>query len=33
VWFSDHHFADDSLMSLISRFESMQSRINPPKAQ
>jgi hypothetical protein len=32
VWYGDHPFPDQSLLSLISQFESIHSRINPPKA-
>jgi hypothetical protein len=32
VWYGDHHFPDHSLLSLISQFELIHTRINPPKA-
>ena len=32
VWYGDHHFPEASLLSLISRFESIQSKINPIKS-
>jgi hypothetical protein len=32
VWYSDHEFAEPSLQSLIGEFESLQTRINTPKA-
>lgn len=31
VWYGDHMFGDESLRGLISAFESMHSKINPPK--
>lgn len=32
VWYGDHHFPEASLLALISRFESIQSKINPLKS-
>lgn len=32
VWYGDHHFPEASLLSLISRFKSLQDKINPIKS-
>ncbi len=31
VWYGDHHFPDETLRSLINRFETLQGRIKPSK--